>query len=397
MPPAIHTYDPDIDKIRDDDRRRHREVARRRPRSRREEDARASTTATAARPPVARSAACPAATRRTRPTTSRRSAELLDDRGRRVSGVGSRIVAVVVTWNRAELLARILRAIDAQADPAGRGRRGRQRLHRRDARRCWTGWPPSWPRRSHVAPAGPQHRRRRRLPRRDWRRRSRLDADLLWLMDDDGQPPPDCLATLLAHVDRYDFLGPAVVAEDDQRRLCFPIRIPGTARVVHDLADVERAAVGRAARGRRHPVQRRARHPGPRRRGSGCPARSSSSGATTSSTSGGRGGPVPASRRSCRRRFLHPATDDLGTPMMFGRTTYNHSPSDLKHYCMVRNNVTNLREYVGRARGAGVPGQDRCGSTCSPGRGAAGSGSAPRRCARGACAGTSPGTRGSSR
>ena len=41
------------------------------------------------------------------------------------------------------------------------------------------------------------------------------------------------------------------------------------------------------------------------------------------------------------------ATDDLGTPMAFGRTTYNHSPSDLKHYCMVRNNITNLREYVG--------------------------------------------------
>jgi len=33
---------------------------------------------------------------------------------------------------------------------------------------------------------------------------------------------------------------------------------------------------------------------------------------------------------------------------MFGRTTYNHTPSDLKHYCMVRNNVTNLKEYVGR-------------------------------------------------
>ena len=45
--------------------------------------------------------------------------------------------------------------------------------------------------------------------------------------------------------------------------------------------------------------------------------------------------------------FAHPATDDLGTPMMFGRTTYNHSPSDLKHYCMTRNNVVNLREYVG--------------------------------------------------
>jgi rhamnopyranosyl-N-acetylglucosaminyl-diphospho-decaprenol beta-1,3/1,4-galactofuranosyltransferase len=45
--------------------------------------------------------------------------------------------------------------------------------------------------------------------------------------------------------------------------------------------------------------------------------------------------------------FLHPATDDLGTPMAFGRTTYNHSPSDLKHYCMARNNLVNLRDYRG--------------------------------------------------
>ena len=33
--------------------------------------------------------------------------------------------------------------------------------------------------------------------------------------------------------------------------------------------------------------------------------------------------------------------------MMFGRTTYNHTPSDLKHYCMARNNPLNLREYRG--------------------------------------------------
>jgi rhamnopyranosyl-N-acetylglucosaminyl-diphospho-decaprenol beta-1,3/1,4-galactofuranosyltransferase len=33
--------------------------------------------------------------------------------------------------------------------------------------------------------------------------------------------------------------------------------------------------------------------------------------------------------------------------MMFGRTTYNHTPSDLKHYCMARNNLVNLREYRG--------------------------------------------------
>ena len=57
-------------------------------------------------------------------------------------------------------------------------------------------------------------------------------------------------------------------------------------------------------------------------------------------------------------RFRHPATDDLGTPLMFGLTTYNHSPSDLKHYCMCRNNVANLRAYAGPARRARVRGQD---------------------------------------
>ena len=51
-------------------------------------------------------------------------------------------------------------------------------------------------------------------------------------------------------------------------------------------------------------------------------------------------------------RVLHPSVGDLGTPMMFGRTTYNHSPSDLKHYCMARNNLLNLREYRGPLHGA---------------------------------------------
>src|SRR4029078_4635215 len=43
----------------------------------------------------------------------------------------------------------------------------------------------------------------------------------------------------------------------------------------------------------------------------------------------------------------HPSVGDLGTPMMFGRTTYSHSPIHLNHYCMARNNRLNLREYRG--------------------------------------------------
>ncbi|MET0523849.1 MAG: glycosyltransferase [Nocardioides sp.] len=255
-----------------------------------------------------------------------------------------RTVAVVVTWNRSGLLARILRAIDAQTV------RPDVVLVVDNASTDDT--PEVLERLGHELAVAPTVLRLDRNTggaggfRAGLERALAEGADLLWLMDDDGQPPPECLASLLPYVGRYDFLGPAVVAEGDPERLCFPIRLPGTARVVHALADVERAATDGVLEDvvipfngvllTRGLVERiglvreeffiwgddveylwRARR------------------------SGARVATVVDSH------FLHPATDDLGTPMMFGRTTYNHSPSDLKHYCMVRNNTTNLREYVG--------------------------------------------------
>ncbi|MDP3894816.1 glycosyltransferase family 2 protein [Nocardioides sp.] len=171
-------------------------------------------------------------------------------------------------------------------------------------------------------------------------------ADLVWLMDDDGIPEPDCLARLLPYAGELDFWGPAVLAEQDPQRLCFPIRLPGRASVVHAMAEVTAAArdgliadvvipfngvlvtrelVGRIGLPREEffiwgddvEYLWRAREAGARV-------------ATVVDS-----------------RFLHPATDDLGTPMMLGRTTYNHSSSDLKHYCMARNNLVNLRDYRG--------------------------------------------------
>jgi rhamnopyranosyl-N-acetylglucosaminyl-diphospho-decaprenol beta-1,3/1,4-galactofuranosyltransferase len=172
-------------------------------------------------------------------------------------------------------------------------------------------------------------------------------ADLVWLMDDDGMPEPDCLKTLL-EVRDLDFWGPLVVDQDDPQRLVFPIRLPGRTRVVHRLVDVERAAVDGRIDGivipfngvlvTRELVQR-----------IGLPRaeyfiwgddheyrlRAEAAGARIATV-------VDAQVR-------HPAVGSLGTPMMFGRTTYNHTPSDLKHYCMARNNLVNLREYRGWA------------------------------------------------
>ncbi|HEY0951145.1 glycosyltransferase family 2 protein [Nocardioides sp.] len=170
-------------------------------------------------------------------------------------------------------------------------------------------------------------------------------ADLAWLMDDDGLPEVRCLGRLLAEPG-LDFWGPVVVDEDRPDRLVFPIRLPGRSRMVHDVVDAGRAATG----GRiddivipfngvlvtRELVDR-----------IGLPRseyfiwgddheyrlRAEAAGARIATV-------VDA-------RVHHPAVGSLGTPMAFGRTTYNHSPSDLKHYCMARNNLLNLREYRG--------------------------------------------------
>jgi len=171
-------------------------------------------------------------------------------------------------------------------------------------------------------------------------------ADLVWLMDDDGLPEPGSLALLLTHAGELDFWGPVVVDEADPERLVFPIRLPGGTRVVHDAAAVERAAAG----GLLHDVvipfngvlvtRALAEEIGyPREEffiwGDDHEYR------LRAERAGARIATVAAAR------VRHPSVGELGTPMMFGRTTYNHSPSDLKHYCMARNNTLNLRDYRG--------------------------------------------------
>lgn len=176
-------------------------------------------------------------------------------------------------------------------------------------------------------------------------------AELVWLMDDDGLPDPGCLDELLRYADRLDFWGPLVVDEQAPDRLVFPIRLPGRATVVRTRSQADRAAsdgliagavipfngvlltralverIGLVRSeyfiwGDDHEYRLRAERAGARV-----------------------GTVVTAAVR-------HPSVGDLGTPMAFGRTTYNHSPSDLKHYCMARNNLLNLREYRGRAHAA---------------------------------------------
>ncbi len=171
-------------------------------------------------------------------------------------------------------------------------------------------------------------------------------ADLAWLMDDDGRPVADCLELLLRHHGSLDLWGPLVVDRDDPGLLVFPIRLPGRTAVVHRLDDVRAAARDGLIRDVVIPFN----------------------GVLVTRELAERIGSVRAdyfiwgddheyrlrAERAGARiatvvdaRVLHPSVGELGTPMAFGRTTYNHSSSDLKHYCMARNNLLNLRDYKG--------------------------------------------------
>ncbi|CAN5171547.1 hypothetical protein BH09ACT11_BH09ACT11_02850 [soil metagenome] len=174
-------------------------------------------------------------------------------------------------------------------------------------------------------------------------------ADLVWLFDDDAMPDPDCLAQLLEHRG-LDFWGPVVVDEDAADRLVFPIRVPGRSQVLREVPQVRSAATDGVLDGivipfngvlvTRELVEQ-----------IGLPRseyfiwgddheyrmRAEAAGARIGTV-------VDAVVR-------HPSVGELGTPMAFGRTTYNHTPSDLKHYCMARNNLINLRSYRGSAQG----------------------------------------------
>jgi rhamnopyranosyl-N-acetylglucosaminyl-diphospho-decaprenol beta-1,3/1,4-galactofuranosyltransferase len=254
-----------------------------------------------------------------------------------------RIAAVVVTFNRLSLLQRLLPALEEVAELD-------EILvvdnHSSDGTAGWlreqaaTSAVPVLTRTldSHVGGAGGFHEGLRWAVERG--------ADLVWLMDDDGLPDPDCLTALLDQAGELDFWGPVVVDEADRTRLVFPIRLPGSARVVHRMADVEAAADQGLIRGivipfngvlvTRDLVEQ-----------IGLPRaeffiwgddheyrlRAERAGARVATVVGA--------------RVLHPSVGNLGTPMAFGRTTYNDTPSDLKHYCMARNNLVNLREYGG--------------------------------------------------
>lgn len=169
-------------------------------------------------------------------------------------------------------------------------------------------------------------------------------ADAIWLMDDDGYPPQNCLEQLLEHYQRFDFYGPLVV--DETQRLSFPIRLAGelqSLRYQHEVT--QRAPQGvlpnilipfNGVLLKRQLVQK-----------IGLPRqeffiwgddieyrlRAQAAGARIATLS-----EVP---------FFHPYQGGVGQKMLFGRLHFNDGRSQLKIYCQSRNGFANARHYYG--------------------------------------------------
>lgn len=174
------------------------------------------------------------------------------------------------------------------------------------------------------------------------------NADWIWLMDDDGYPPASCLEALLRYKDQFDFYGPLVLSDQDKMSLSFPITLPTTKKIVRNKNQLEAIILNKnllldvlipfngvllrasLASIIGYPLAKffiwgddieytkRAKQAGARI-------------ATITDI-----------------EFYHPTAPNLGTSMFFGKMQFNDTDSKIKLYCLCRNNTANLKKYHGK-------------------------------------------------
>jgi len=133
------------------------------------------------------------------------------------------VAAIVVTYNRKELLGRCLRAIAAQTRSCDRvfvidnaSTDGTSAFLAEEGLLEGPVELVTLP--ENTGSAGGFHE--------GMKRAHEAGFEWLWLMDDDGHPAPDCLERLLSSSATLDVIGPVVVRDDDPSRLTWKLRKP---------------------------------------------------------------------------------------------------------------------------------------------------------------------------
>ncbi len=171
--------------------------------------------------------------------------------------------------------------------------------------------------------------------------------DYIWLMDDDGFPSEDCLAKLLNYTDQFDYVGPLVVDDNDRQKLSFPVRLSGQTTILRTKCEVNALCTESKIMNNVAIHFNGALLSRPLLEKTGFPdERFFIWGDETEFTLRARAhGAKIATIADIF--FYHRFAPDLGTPIFFGNMQFNDTDSNLKLYCLCRNSTYSLKKYRG--------------------------------------------------
>lgn len=173
-----------------------------------------------------------------------------------------------------------------------------------------------------------------------------LGYEWLWLMDDDGYPTIDCLEHLLVHRNQYEFYGPLVLSDKDYATCSFPMTLPTSKVIIRNKKELLEQQANTILEDVLIPFN----------------------GVLLSNKLVAKigypnaqffiwGDDIEYTKRAKKFgariatisniEFYHPTAPNLGAPMWFGKMQFNDTDSMIKLYCLCRNNTFNLKLYHG--------------------------------------------------
>ncbi|MGX2957335.1 glycosyltransferase family 2 protein [Ursidibacter arcticus] len=170
--------------------------------------------------------------------------------------------------------------------------------------------------------------------------------DYIWLMDDDGQPSKNSLSALIPYINTDVYIGPLVLNINNSDELTFTLRLPKSSTILSTIDDVNKNTISNIIPDivmpfngilfSREMVSK-----------IGLPKKEYFIW----------GDDMEYTWRAKKEGykiftvvesiFFHPKELTLGTPMFFNLMKFNDTDSKLKLYCMSRNNFRNLVDYKG--------------------------------------------------
>ena len=169
--------------------------------------------------------------------------------------------------------------------------------------------------------------------------------DYFWLMDDDGFPSKNCLEQLLPYAHNNRVVGPVVATDSCDDMLCFPVRIPGTVRILTTLTEFQEQFKN-IVTDMLLPFN-----------GTLIPSNIIKIIGFPRKEYFIWGDEIEYSLRIKKYKFEiatipdavfhHPRFSNAGTPMLFGKLRFNNPSQDLKLYCLVRNASKTYLDYKG--------------------------------------------------